>query len=123
MEVLAWYRHCKKDLMVFKVNFEKAFDSLHWDFLDLMLDKLGFGLKWCTWIKGCLHNSRSSVLLNGSPTKEFEMLRGLTQGDSMSPFLFILAMEGLHALVGKAEALGLFKGASIGRAYNTPCFS
>ncbi|GJW65790.1 hypothetical protein Tco_0117674 [Tanacetum coccineum] len=33
----------------------------------------------------------------------------------MSPFYFILAMEGLHALMGKAEALGLFKGASVGR--------
>nr|GEY84922.1 RNA-directed DNA polymerase, eukaryota, reverse transcriptase zinc-binding domain protein [Tanacetum cinerariifolium] len=45
-EVLAWYRQRKKELMVFKVNFEKAFDSLRWDFLDVILDKLGFGSKW-----------------------------------------------------------------------------
>nr|GEY51299.1 RNA-directed DNA polymerase, eukaryota, reverse transcriptase zinc-binding domain protein [Tanacetum cinerariifolium] len=80
-EVLAWYRQCKKDLM----------------------------------IKGCLYNSRSFVLVNGSPMKEFELFRGLRQGDPMSPFIFILAIEGLHALVGKAEALGIFKGGSIGR--------
>nr|GEY67673.1 probable pre-mRNA-splicing factor ATP-dependent RNA helicase DEAH4 isoform X2 [Tanacetum cinerariifolium] len=76
---------------------------------------LGFGLKWRAWIKGCLQNARSSVLVNGSPTEKFELFRGLRQGDPMSPFLFILAMEGLHALTRKAEALGLFKGASIGR--------
>ncbi|GKB90995.1 putative RNA-directed DNA polymerase, eukaryota, reverse transcriptase zinc-binding domain protein [Tanacetum coccineum] len=77
--------------------------------------QLGFGLKWRAWINGCLHNARSSVLVNGSPTEEFEVFRGLRQGDPMSPFLFILAMEGLYALTSKAEALGLFKGASIGK--------
>ncbi|GJS38525.1 RNA-directed DNA polymerase, eukaryota, reverse transcriptase zinc-binding domain protein [Tanacetum coccineum] len=116
-EVMAWYRQRKKELMVFKVDFEKAFDSMRWDFLDLILNKLGFSLKWRTWIKGCLHNSRSSVLVNGSPTEEFKLFRGLRQGDPVSLFFFILAMEGLHALTCKAEALGLFKVASIGR-YN-----
>ncbi|GJY31543.1 RNA-directed DNA polymerase, eukaryota, reverse transcriptase zinc-binding domain protein [Tanacetum coccineum] len=96
------------------VDFEKSFDSLSWDFLDLILDKLGIGIKWPAWIKGSLHNSHSSVLVNGSPTAEFELFRGLRQGDPMSPFLFILAMEGLHALTSKAEASGLFKGASVG---------
>ncbi|GKB11683.1 putative RNA-directed DNA polymerase, eukaryota, reverse transcriptase zinc-binding domain protein [Tanacetum coccineum] len=114
-EFLAWYRQRKKKLMVFKVDFEKAFDSVRWDYLDLIMDKLGFSLKWRAWINGCLHNVRSSVLINGSPTKEFEVFRGLRQGDPMSHFLFILAMEGLHALTSKAEALGLFKGASIGK--------
>ncbi|GJW79628.1 RNA-directed DNA polymerase, eukaryota [Tanacetum coccineum] len=114
-EVLAWHRQRKKELMVFKVDFEKAFDSLRWDFLDLILDKLGFGSTWRAWIRGCLYNARSSVLVNGSPTEEFVIHRGLRQGDPMSPFLFILAMEGLHALTCKAEALGLFKGVTIGR--------
>ncbi|GKC64300.1 RNA-directed DNA polymerase, eukaryota, reverse transcriptase zinc-binding domain protein, partial [Tanacetum coccineum] len=112
-EVLDWYRQRKKEFMDFKVDFEKAFDSLRWDFLDLILDKLGFGSKWRAWISGCLHNARSSLLINGSPTKEFELFRGQRQGDPMSPFLFILAMEGLHALTHKAKVLGLFKGASI----------
>nr|GEW44479.1 putative RNA-directed DNA polymerase, eukaryota, reverse transcriptase zinc-binding domain protein [Tanacetum cinerariifolium] len=113
-EVLAWYHQRKRELMIFKVDFEKAFDSLRWDFLDMMLGKLGFGIKWRAWIKGCLHNSRTSILVNGSPTKEFEIFRGLRQGDPMSHFIFILAMEWLHVLTCKAEELGLFKGASIG---------
>ncbi|GKA86143.1 RNA-directed DNA polymerase, eukaryota, reverse transcriptase zinc-binding domain protein [Tanacetum coccineum] len=108
-EVLAWYRKHKKWLMVFKVDFVKAFDSLRWDFLDLILEKFGFGLKWRSWIKGCLQNGRSSILVNGSPTDEFELFRGLRQGDPMSPFLFILAMEGLHALMCKAKPLVYLK--------------
>ncbi|GJR27550.1 RNA-directed DNA polymerase, eukaryota [Tanacetum coccineum] len=84
------------------------------DFLDLVMEKLGFGLKWRSWIFGCFCNARSSVLVNRSPTPEFELFRGLRQGDPLSPFLFILAMEGLHALTCKVETLGLFKGASFG---------
>nr|GEZ36563.1 heterogeneous nuclear ribonucleoprotein 1 [Tanacetum cinerariifolium] len=58
-----------------EVDFEKAFDSLRWDFLDVILDKLVFGSKWRGWIKGCLHNARSFVLINGSPTEEFELFK------------------------------------------------
>nr|GEV76473.1 putative RNA-directed DNA polymerase, eukaryota, reverse transcriptase zinc-binding domain protein [Tanacetum cinerariifolium] len=114
-EVISWYRNSKKNLMVFKVDFEKALDSIRWDYLDLVLEKLGFGCRWRSWIKGCFHSTRSSVLVNGTPTNEFELHRGLRQGDPLSPFLFILAMEGLHAYTSKAESLGLFKGCSVGR--------
>ncbi|GKB35100.1 RNA-directed DNA polymerase, eukaryota, reverse transcriptase zinc-binding domain protein [Tanacetum coccineum] len=105
-EVIEWYRKCKKPLMIFKVDFEKAFDSVRWDFLALVMAKLGFGIRWCNWIKGCLQHARSSVLVNGSPTVGFEISRGLRQGDPLSPFLFILAMEGLNALICKALHCG-----------------
>ncbi|GKC85761.1 putative RNA-directed DNA polymerase, eukaryota, reverse transcriptase zinc-binding domain protein [Tanacetum coccineum] len=112
-EVIEWYRKRKKQLMIFKVDFEKAFDSLRWDFLYLVMAKLGFGIRWRNWIKGCLRHARSSVLVNGSPTVEFEISKGLRQDDPLSPFLFILAMEGLHALICKALNCGINTGAYI----------
>nr|GEZ73132.1 RNA-directed DNA polymerase, eukaryota, reverse transcriptase zinc-binding domain protein [Tanacetum cinerariifolium] len=120
-EMMAWHRKNKKQLMVFKVEIEKAFDSLKWDYLDLVMVKFGFSCKWRAWIKACLRNARSSILVNGSPLKEFEIFRGLRQGDLLSPFLFILAMEGLHAIVSKAANLGIFKCTSLGA--NNLCIS
>ncbi|PWA74065.1 reverse transcriptase domain, Zinc finger, CCHC-type [Artemisia annua] len=77
------------------------------------MEKLGFDIKWRSWIKGCFVNARSSILVNGSPTSEFAVSKGLRQGDPLSPFLFILAMEGLHALICKALDMGIYKGATI----------
>nr|GEY50951.1 RNA-directed DNA polymerase, eukaryota, reverse transcriptase zinc-binding domain protein [Tanacetum cinerariifolium] len=54
-----------------EVDFEKAFDSVRWDFLDDVLKNFGFGNKWCNWIQACLKSSRGSILVNGSPTDEF----------------------------------------------------
>nr|GFD19165.1 RNA-directed DNA polymerase, eukaryota, reverse transcriptase zinc-binding domain protein [Tanacetum cinerariifolium] len=58
--------------MVFKVDFEKACDSVRWDYLDDVLLKFGFGDRWRGWIQGCLKSSMGSILVNGSPTTEFE---------------------------------------------------
>ncbi|GJR89466.1 RNA-directed DNA polymerase, eukaryota, reverse transcriptase zinc-binding domain protein [Tanacetum coccineum] len=78
------------------------------------MEKLGFCIKWRSWIKGCLLNARASVLVNGSPMNEFEIFRDLRQCDPLSPFLFILAMKGLHAFICKAINMGIYKGISIG---------
>ena len=51
-----------------------------------------------------------SVLVNGNPSKEFKMEKGLRQGDPLSPFLFILAAKGLNVLFNRATQLGLLKG-------------
>nr|GEW69527.1 RNA-directed DNA polymerase, eukaryota, reverse transcriptase zinc-binding domain protein [Tanacetum cinerariifolium] len=55
----------------------------------------------------------SSILINGSPTREFNINRGLRQGDPLSHFLFILATEGLHVAVEDAMVAGLYRGLKV----------
>ncbi|GJZ27910.1 RNA-directed DNA polymerase, eukaryota, partial [Tanacetum coccineum] len=55
-ELLAWCKHKKVNAMIFKVDFEKTFDSVRWDYLDDVLRSFGFGDKWRKWISGCLNS-------------------------------------------------------------------
>nr|GEV00544.1 RNA-directed DNA polymerase, eukaryota, reverse transcriptase zinc-binding domain protein [Tanacetum cinerariifolium] len=77
-------------------DFEKAFDSVNWDFLLDVMAQLNFGSKWCQWIRSCLFSASVSVLINGSPSKEFKMEQCLRQGDPLSPFLFLIVAEALQ---------------------------
>ena len=63
--------------MVFKVNFEKAYNHVEWEVLDFMLERKGFGSTWRKWIRGCLSLVECSVILNGRPRNKFERTRGL----------------------------------------------
>nr|GEV06251.1 RNA-directed DNA polymerase, eukaryota, reverse transcriptase zinc-binding domain protein [Tanacetum cinerariifolium] len=56
-------------------------------------------------------SATSSILINGSPTPEFNIQRGIRQGDPLSLFLFIIAMEGLHVAMEDAMAVGLYRDA------------
>lgn len=86
-ELVAWCEARHKKALIFKVDFEKAYDFVRRDFLDDIFDRMGFGFKWRSWIQSCLCSARGSVLVNGSLTNEFQFYRGLRQGDPLSPFL------------------------------------
>ncbi|GKC28667.1 RNA-directed DNA polymerase, eukaryota [Tanacetum coccineum] len=119
-EVIDWCNQKKNKAMIFKVDFEKAYDSVKWDFLDMILHRFGFGEAWRAWIKGCLVSSSASILVNGSPTQEFYFEQGLRQGDPLSPFLFLLVMEALHLSFVHAMEGGFFKGILVGSHEPTP---
>ncbi|GJU21172.1 RNA-directed DNA polymerase, eukaryota, reverse transcriptase zinc-binding domain protein [Tanacetum coccineum] len=109
-EIFQWCKLKKKHSFILKIDFEKAYDSVRWDYLDDVLRKFGFGEKWCGWIQECLRSSWGSVLVNGSPTEEFQFFKGLKQGDPLSPFLFILVMESLHLSFKRVVDAGMFNG-------------
>ncbi|XP_071740916.1 uncharacterized protein [Rutidosis leptorrhynchoides] len=99
---------------IFKADFEKAFDCINWNFLLDMLSLMGFGNKWKKWIKSCLSSTSISILINGSPTDQLFPERGVRQGDPLSPFLFIIASEGLNFLLNQAVNNSIIQGVNIG---------
>ncbi|XP_058784895.1 uncharacterized protein LOC131659767 [Vicia villosa] len=76
---------------------------------------MGFGAKWRKWMELLIFKSNMSVMVNGSPTKEFVVNRGLRQGDPLSPFLFVLVTEALARLVRKSIEIGEFESFDIKR--------
>ncbi|GJU53587.1 RNA-directed DNA polymerase, eukaryota, reverse transcriptase zinc-binding domain protein [Tanacetum coccineum] len=58
-ELISWCKARKEKCLLFKVDFQKAFDSVRWDHLDDILGKFGFGNKWRGWIRGCLNSSKA----------------------------------------------------------------
>lgn len=98
----------KKETVFIKVDFEKAYDSVSWEFLDFMMGKMGFNDKWKRRIRECISTVSVSVLVNESPTEEFKLGRGLHRVDLLSPFLFLIVAEGLNAMFNEAASLGIF---------------
>ncbi|GKA62641.1 RNA-directed DNA polymerase, eukaryota [Tanacetum coccineum] len=112
-ELLSWCKRKKKQALIFKVDFAKAYDSVRWDYLLDVLHAFGFGLNWCKWIRGIFSSVMASILINGSPSSEFPFFCGLKQGDPLAPYLFILIMESLHISFSRAVSDGFFKGIDI----------
>jgi len=100
----------KKELLLFKVNFEKAYDSVDWGYLDAVMERMSFSVLWRKWIKECVSTVTASVLVNGSPTDEFPLERGLRQGDPLSPVLFLIAAEGLHIIMKSVVERNIYVG-------------
>ncbi|GJS39463.1 RNA-directed DNA polymerase, eukaryota [Tanacetum coccineum] len=117
-EVMHWCKTKKKQALFFKVDFEKAYDTVRWDFLNDVLHKFGFGNRWRLWIQSCLRSSRGSIIVNGSPTEEFQFFKGLKQGDPLSPFLFILIMESLHLSFQRVVDAGMYTGIKLFSSLN-----
>lgn len=113
-EVLDDVKRRKKEAVLFKVDFEKAYDSVSWEFLDFMMRQMSFNEIWRRWIRECLSTSSVSILVNGSPMREFKVGRGLCQGDLLSPFLFHIVAEGLNVMFREVVQQGLYKGYQVG---------
>lgn len=113
-EVVEDIKREKTKWVIIKVDYEKTYDSMRWDFLYYMMDRLGFSRKWIGWSKECMESSTISVLVNGTPTQEFKPTRGLRQGDPTAAFLFIIVAEGLAGLVRQAVKNKLLEGVKVG---------
>ena len=84
------------------LNMQKAYNWVRWKFVIKILALFGFSPVFVQWVKQCILTVSFSVLFNGYLTEWFKPQRGLHQGDSLSPYLFILCYEVLSGLLFKA---------------------
>jgi hypothetical protein len=94
-------------MLFLKLDITKVFDSVRWEYLLDVMEKVGFGQRWRDIISIVWGCTTSRILLNGIPRKPIRHGRGLRQGDPLSPMLFILAMDPLQRMLEKATQAGL----------------
>ena len=79
----AWQKRGEKGIIC-KLDIEKAYDSINWQFLMKVMQKMGFGSKWLSWMWWCISTAKYSVMVNGVPAGFFSSSKGCAKG---TPFL------------------------------------
>ncbi|CAL1361155.1 unnamed protein product [Linum trigynum] len=102
-------RKGKKGGMVLKIDLEKAYDRLRWEFLRDTLKEVGLPSSWINCIMFCVEHNRMRLLWNGELSAPIIPSRGVRQGDPLSPYLFVLCMERLSHRIDQAIQDGLWK--------------
>ena len=100
------YHRTRTPACLIKLDITKAFDSVSWEYLIELLAKRGFSTRWLDWLEAILRTSSSAILLNGCPGDSIIHQRGLRQGDPLSPYLFILAIDVLNNIFNIATQQG-----------------
>lgn len=103
----------KRAYMALKLDVSKAYDRIEWNFLESILIKLGFVRYIVDLIMLCVSTVSYSFMLNGSQFGALTPNRGIRQGDTLSPYLFICCVEGFIKMVEAAVGMGRLKGVRI----------
>jgi hypothetical protein len=100
----------KVGFMGIKLDMSKAYDRVEWGFLEEVMKKMGFPNRWINWVMECVRSVTYSIIVNGQPVGHIKPMRGLRQGDPISPYLFLICAEALSAMLNQAEVRGVISG-------------
>ncbi|WOG84407.1 hypothetical protein DCAR_0103590 [Daucus carota subsp. sativus] len=102
-----------KGEVALKLDVSKAYDRVDWSFLQYQMIQMGFSRKWIDWIMLCISTVSYSVNFNGEQIGPISPTRGLRQGDPLSPYLFLLCVEGLSRSIRNSVEEGKLSGCKI----------
>jgi hypothetical protein len=103
--------HRKKlDGVILKIDFEKVCDKVKWSFVKQILQMKGFSPKWCQWIDTIIKGGHVGIKINDQVGPNFQTMKGLRQGDPLSPLLFNIVVDMLTILIKHAKAEGQIDG-------------
>lgn len=104
-ERIAWVCECVNILekkisgnIALKIDIPKTFDILNWNFLMMVLRSFGFSENFCSWVSAILNLARIFIIFNGSPVGYLSCLKGVWQGEPLSPISFSIAEDFLASI-------------------------
>jgi hypothetical protein len=100
----------KQKGIILKLDFEKAYDKVNWDFLQQVLRMKGFPNLWCQWMERVVSKGSLCVQVNEGLGHFFQTKKGLRQGDPLSPIVFNLVVDMLVVLIERSKSMSLFDG-------------
>jgi hypothetical protein len=100
----------KMNGVLLKLDFEKAYDKVNWDFLQQALRMKGFDPKWCKWIQDFVSRGSVGIRVNDDIGHYFQTKKGLRQGDPLSPILFNIVADMPAIIINRAKEDGQVEG-------------
>jgi hypothetical protein len=95
-EIIHSLKRTRTPGMLLKLDLSKYLYKLSWKYMKVLLSTFVFNKDWVSWIMNLISSTFSSIIVSGVPSQPFSPSRGIRQGDPLSPFLFVIMVEGLR---------------------------